>query len=199
MRDALIQPATPQQVAAFANQRGMDTNEAQKLLEEMRMRQINRRRSDPYHYGYEPPIWYVVKALIRNPVWSDYERAHIKRRLGADWTAERFADAMRRRLGFAHPVTKTLVMGSNRSGKTDFSAKLCVQTLMLGGKKVVSGAQTHQTQKKNQMPRAWNYMPEDVKAKNIATKKATSAPENIGKTLLSSSPASCENAAKLLS
>ena len=179
MRDALIQPATPQQVVAFANQRGMDTNEAQKLLEEMRMRQINRRRSDPYHYGYEPPIWYVVKALIRNPVWSDYERAHIKRRLGADWTAERFADAMRRRLGFAHPVTKTLVMGSNRSGKTDFSAKLCVQTLMLGGKKVVSGAQTHATQKKNQMPRVWNYMPEDVKAKNIATKKATSATENI--------------------
>ena len=182
MRDALVQPATARQVAAYALQRNIDEDAARAALDELRARQIERRRAEPFLYGYEPPIWYVVKAIVRNPVWSAYERAHIRRRLGDDWTAERFADAMRRRLGFAHPVTKILVMGSNRSGKTDFSAKFCVQTLMLGGKKVVSGAQTHQTQKKNQMARIWNYMPAEVREKNIATKKATSATENVSYT-----------------
>ncbi|MBR1922012.1 MAG: terminase family protein [Kiritimatiellae bacterium] len=182
MRDALVQPATARQVAAFARQKGIEPNEAQERLEQLRAAQISRRRGDAFHFGYEPPIWFVVKALIRNPCWSDYERAHIRKRLGADWTAERFAEAMRRRLGFAHGVTKALVMGSNRSGKTDFAAKLSVQTLMLGGKKVVSGAQTHQTQKKNQMARVWNYMPEEIRRKNVATKKATSATENVSYT-----------------
>ena len=213
MRDAMIQPATARQIAAFAGQRGVDERQARATLAALRDKQIDQRQSDPYHYGYEPPIWFVAKALIRNPVWSDYERATIRRmtrgmlnvanvkmlpiantngQLGTGnignigntpgLAAEEFAEAMRRRLGFQHPVTKLLIMGSNRSGKTDFSAKLCVQTAMLGGKKVVSGAQTLKTQKKNQMPRVWHYMPDELKARNVATKKATSAEENISYT-----------------
>ena len=163
MRDALIQPATPQQVVAFARARGIEPKEARDLLEQLRSRQIKQRRDDPYNFGYEPPIWYVVKALVRNPCWSGYERATI-RRTGQtlfghqDWTAEQFAEAMRTRLGFQHAVTKLLIMGSNRSGKTDFAMKFCVQTAMQGNKKVFSGAQTLKTQKKIQMPRYWHYM-----------------------------------------
>ncbi len=179
IRDPMVQPATPRQIAAFAAQRKISEDVARQELEKLRERQIAARKSDPYTYGYEPPIWYVVKALMRNPVWSEYERAHIRKRLGADWTAERFAETMRSRLGFQYPVTKVLVMGSNRSGKTDFSAKLCVQTLRAGNKFVTSGAQTLKTQKQNQMRRVWNYMPLDWKAKNIATKKANDVVENI--------------------
>ena len=183
MRDARIQPATPEQVAAFATRKGVSVERAAAELERLREEQIARQQADPYLYGYEPPIWYVVKSLMRNPAWSEYERATIRRRLGADWTAEAFAEKMRRRLGFAHPVTKILIMGSNRAGKTDFSSKLLLQTLQAKpAAKVCSGAQTHMTQKKNQMARVWKYMTSDLKARNIATKKAKEIVENINYT-----------------
>ena len=187
MRDAMIQPATPRQIAAFAAQKGIDEAKARATLAALRDKQIAQRQGDPYNFGYEPPIWFVAKALIRNPVWSDYERAKI-RRIGQthfghqSWTAEEFAEAMRRRLGFQHAVTKLLIMGSNRSSKTDFAMKLCVQTAMQGGKKIFSGAQTLKTQKQVQMPRYWHYMPDEQKSRNIATKKATSSVENISYT-----------------
>lgn len=182
MRDAMTQSATAEQVARFAAAKSVGLAEAAATLERLRVAQIERRRANPFLYGYEPPIWYVAKALIRNPVWSDYERAAIRKRLGADWTAERFAEAMRKRLGFAHPVTKLLIMGSNRSGKTDFASKLTVQTMLLGDKKCCSGAQTHHTQKENQMARVWHYMPPELQSRNIATRKAKDATEAISYT-----------------
>ena len=182
MRDALIQPATAEQVALFARQRGVDAATARTVLERMREKQIRIRQEDPYDYGYEPPIWFVVKALMRNPCWSEYERSQIRRRLGEGWTAEAFAEQMRARLGFKYPVTKILIMGANRSGKTDFSAKLCMQVAKCGKKFVGSGAQTHKTQKQNQMARVWHYMPNEWKAKNIATRKAKDVVENISYT-----------------
>lgn len=180
MRDAMVMPATAEQVEAFALSRGISDGEARRQLAALRERQIENRRSDPYTYGYEPPIWFVTKSLMRNPCWSEYERVTIRRKMGLD--AETFADRMRRRLGFEHAVTKVLIMGSNRSGKTDFAMKLCVQTAMQGGKKVFSGAQTLKTQKKIQMPRYWHYMTAEQRAKNVATKKATDAVENISYT-----------------
>lgn len=181
-RDPLVQPASAAQVAAFAAQRNVSEDKARETLEALRCRQIDARAADPYRYGYEPPIWYVAKALIRNPAWSDYERLQIRKRLGDDWTAEDFAEKMRRRLGFQYPVTRLLVMGSNRSGKTDFSAKLSMQTAREGNKFIGSGAQTLKTQKQNQMARIWRYMPAEWQAKNIANKKAKDVVENISYT-----------------
>lgn len=180
MRDAMVMPATAEQIEEFARSRGITDSAARKQLETLRERQIENRRSDPYTYGYEPPIWFVTKALMRNPCWSEYERVTIRRKTGLD--AETFADRMRRRLGFEHAVTKVLIMGSNRSGKTDFAMKLCVQMAMQGGKKVFSGAQTLKTQKRIQMSRYWHYMTAEQRAKNVATKKATDAVENISYT-----------------
>ena len=180
IRDARLQPATPEQIARFAVAKNLDRGKAAEILEQYRLAQIQRQNDDPYSFGYEPPIWYVAKALMRNPVWSEFERAHIRTRLGDEWTAEIFADRMRRRLGFEHPVTKILIMGSNRSGKTDFASKLTVQTMQTGGKKCCSGAQTHHTQKENQMARVWHYFTLDMKARNIDPgKKAKNRSENI--------------------
>jgi len=181
-RDAMTQPATAEQAGRLAKLKGISVADAAARLEAARERQIALRRDDPFGCGYEPPIWYVVKAIMRNPEWSEYERAHIRKRLGEEWTAEVFAEKMRKRLGFEHPVTKVLIMGSNRSGKTDFSSKLIIQTLLEGGKKVCSGAQTHQTQKKNQMRRVWHYLPKELQEKNVATKKAKDIVENISYT-----------------
>ncbi len=182
MRDAWIQPATAEQVALFANQRGVGEAAARETLERLRERQVLAQREDPYVHGYEPPIWFVVKSLMRDAHWSGWERAQIRRRLGEGWTAEAFAEQMRTRLGFAYPVTKILIMGANRSGKTDFAAKVCMQVAASGGKFVGSGAQTHKTQKQNQMARVWNYMPNAWKAKNVATRKAKDVVENISYT-----------------
>jgi len=66
MRDAMVQPATVDQIAAFARARGIEPKEARDLLEKLRARQIAQRHGDPYNFGYEPPIWYVAKALMRN-------------------------------------------------------------------------------------------------------------------------------------
>lgn len=182
MRDAFTQPATDAQVRRFAETRGISPADARRLLDLMREKQIGMRKADPLNAGYEPPIWYVVKALMRNPVWTTGERAFIEKRLGKGWTAERFAEQMRMKLGFRNPVTKILVMGSNRSGKTDFSSKLCVETLRQGEKFVCSGAQTLKTQKKLQMARVWHYFPKEWKDKNIATGKAKDVVENISYT-----------------
>ena len=106
----MVMPATAEQIEAFALSRGITDSAARKQLETLRERQIENRRSDPYTYGYEPPIWFVTKALMRNPCWSEYERVTIRRKMGLD--AETFADRMRRRLGFEHAVTKVLIMGA---------------------------------------------------------------------------------------
>lgn len=182
MRDALSQPAGEAEIAAFAFRNGMTHDAARAALDDMRSRQLALRRADPYNFGYEPPIWFVTKALFRNPYWSDYERHVINKRFGGAMTAEEFARRIRRALGFAAPVTKVLVMGSNRSGKTDFAAKFCVQAMMVPDHLVCSGAQTHLTQKKNQMSRVWKYLSIDLKKRNIATKKAKDAKENISYT-----------------
>lgn len=178
LRDARLQPATPEQIARFAVAKNLDRGKAAEILEQYRLAQIQRQNDDPYSFGYEPPIWYVAKALMRNPCWSAYERDHIRRQVDLD--AETFAERMRKRLGFAHAVTKIQIFGSNRAGKTDFSAKLLVQMMLSdNGRKVCSGAQTHMTQKKNQMARVWKYLPVDLQQRNIATKKAKDAIENI--------------------
>ena len=179
-RDARLQPATDEQVVRFAAARQIGREKAAAFLERARERQVALAKENPFAFGYEPPIWYVVKALMRNPAWSEAERAHIRRRLGAEWTAEAFAERMRARLGFAHAVTKIQVFGANRAGKTDFSSKLLMQVLLSGpNMKACSGAQTHMTQKKNQMARVWKYMTPELRARNIATKKAKDAVENI--------------------
>ena len=40
MRDAMVQPATTEQIVAFARSRGIEPNKAQDLLEQLRSRQI---------------------------------------------------------------------------------------------------------------------------------------------------------------
>ena len=52
MRDAMVQPATTEQIVAFARARGIEPKEARDLLEKLRARQIAQRHGDPYNFGY---------------------------------------------------------------------------------------------------------------------------------------------------
>lgn len=180
MRDALSQPATPEVVAAFAANRGISAADAAAHLTKLRDRQIAARGNDPFNCGYEPPIWYVVNALMRSAPISEQQRAFVKKRFDMDWPT--FAERIRLGLGFKHPVGEILIMGANRAGKTDFAAKWVMKGCWQGNQEVNIGFQSLPTGKQVQMPRVWYYMPNPWKEKNIAGRKSDDINEHISYT-----------------
>ncbi len=180
MRDAYYQPASGEQVQAFASVKGLAAARAAEVLEKLRARKIQEAKEDPYHFGYEPEIWYVTKALMRNTLPNEQERKYIEKRYNLAW--EEFAAKMRSALGFKHPVGEILLMGANRSGKTDFASRLTIETLMQGQKTVYVGSQSLPTSKDVQMPRIWHYMPNEYKAKNVALARNRDVNEQISYT-----------------
>jgi len=176
MRDQYYQPFDAAQVRKVAAQRGVPTETAAAWLAKGRESLLKRMRDDPYRHGYEPPIWTVARALMRGYEPTDADR----RAAGGDWEA--FCAETRRRLGFERPVGEILIMGANRSGKTDFAAKLAIRTSMLGKRSANIGMQTLPTGKQVQMPRVWHYLPKELKARNIAGKKSKDNEEHISYT-----------------
>ena len=176
MRDQYYQPFDAAQVRKVAAERGVPTETAEAWLAKGRESLLKRMRDDPYRHGYEPPIWIVARALMRGyePTESDMRAAK------GDWEA--FCEETRRRLGFARPVGEILIMGANRSGKTDFAAKLAIRTAMLGKRSANIGMQTLPTGKQVQMPRVWHYLPKELKARNIAGRKSKDNEEHISYT-----------------
>ena len=180
MRDAYYQRATAEMVKRYAAGKGIGFTEAATRLEIERKRFLEAMRDDPYTLGYEPDIWIVVKALMRGAPVTAPERGRVKRRTGLDW--DDFAERIRTNLGFRAPVGEVLIMGANRSGKTDFASKLALQIAERGGKTTCVGFQTLKTGKGIQMKRLWNYMPKRFKERNIALKKASRIDEHISYT-----------------
>ena len=180
MRDAYYMPPTVEQVRKFAATKGIPEMEAKLRIAAGRERLLTAMREDPYTYGYEPDIWLVVKALFRGVEPTRAQRERVRKILNLEWND--FAERMRRHLGFTKPVGEVLIMGANRSGKTDFASKLAMQLADSGGKSMLVGFQTLKTGKGTQMKRLWNYMPKPFKEKNIALKKASRIDEHISYT-----------------
>ena len=180
MRDAYYMPPTVEQVRKFAAAKGIPEMEAKLRIAAGRERFLTAMREDPYTHGYEPDIWLVVKALFRGVEPTRAQRERVRKILNLEWND--FAERMRRHLGFTKPVGEVLIMGANRSGKTDFASKLAMQLADSGGKSMLVGFQTLKTGKGTQMKRLWNYMPKPFKEKNIALKKASRIDEHISYT-----------------
>ena len=198
MRDAYYQRAGKEAVERYAAAKGIGRTAAATQLEIERRRFLAAMREDPYAMGYEPDIWLVTKALMRGAPVTAQERGRVKRRTGMDW--EEWAERTRAALGFRAPVGEVLIMGANRSGKTDFASKLAMQIAEGGGrdaathdrgwgaathdrgKKICVGFQTLKSGKGTQMKRLWNYMPKRFKERNIALKKAQRIDEHISYT-----------------
>lgn len=161
MRDAYYQQATQEQIAAFAQAKGMTPGQAASRLSDARELMLEKKRGDPFRHGYEPEIWYVARALIRGYRPSPGEVAYVKRRIGMDWGE--YCERMRAALGFRHAVGELIAMGANRSGKTDFMAKLANRIAAEGGKTINIGFQSLPTGKQVQEPRVWNYLPKELK------------------------------------
>lgn len=180
MRDAWFQRAGAAAVAEYARRKGIGAEEAAARLERDRERYLEAMRGNAYALGYEPDIWLVAKALMRGAPVTKPERERVERELNMGW--DEFARRMRLHLGFRQPVSELLVMGANRSGKTDFASKLAMQIADGGGKSVAVGFQTLKTGKGTQMKRLWNYMPQRFRDRNIALGRASRIDEHISYT-----------------
>jgi hypothetical protein len=118
----------------------------------MRMEQ-----DDPLRYGWEPPIWKVADALLglpcRDAGWSE----KLRKRLGMDWPA--WCQAVRGLFGFSRPVTILLILGANRSSKTEYASKRSVQTLEGDeNKRAYAFHMSEPRSKRDHQPLFWKYL-----------------------------------------
>jgi hypothetical protein len=135
---------------------------ALKRLTERVRKVIDAEKNDPLRYGWEPPIWKVCDALLGFDFCEGAFRRAIKKRF--DWTWEEWAEAMRQHLGFLQPVVMLLILGANRSSKSEYSAKR--GQLVLTDKPNSSVCAFHMSDKrsiKNQQPLFWKYMPPEYR------------------------------------
>ena len=164
MRDAYLQPPSAEMVSRFAVASSIPFETAERTLEKMREKTIlgmSEAQGDPYRNGYEPPIWHVAYALMRGYRPTERQERTVRAKTGLGW--DEFAERIRARLGFRNPVGEMLLMGANRSGKTDFAAKTVIRLAMQGGKRINVGFQSLPTGKQVQEPRIWHYLPKELK------------------------------------
>lgn len=176
-RDAVYQPLDRESVARYAAHESVTFDEAAIRLGQQREAFLKSIADNPYQNGYVPPIWIVAKALLRGVPVSRQEIDIVRDETGLVWPD--FAEKLRHALGFERPVNELLIMGANRSGKTDFAARTSLQLAMVGRKLLKIGFQEVKTGKEVQMKRIWHYMPNKLKEANIALKKAKDIHEHI--------------------
>lgn len=115
-----------------------------------REKAIRREQADPLRHGWEPPIWKVCDALIGFP------------RPEPDWTE--IAERIRQRLKFRRLIKILLILGGNRSGKSEYIAKRTCQLVSWNKKKRVW--MFHSTERMSieyQQPLIWKYLPPEIK------------------------------------
>ena len=119
-----------------------------KWRENLKMREaiIERERVDPLRYGYEPGIWRIADALLDWP-WLD-----------ADETA-----AIREALGFEKRVKTLFILGGNRGGKTEYSGKRTMRTLLEKEQAIAWMFQLTSKQSTATHQKAmWRFMPPEI-------------------------------------
>ena len=122
---------------------------------------IKQERADPLRMGWEPPIWKVCDALLCLP-----------------WVEPAWGERMRRRLGFDKPVSTLLINGGNRAGKSQYAANRTMRLLRMGRRSERSEAQmrawvlhsTLQMSRDYQQPLLYNYLPNDLRGKDIKSR-----------------------------
>ena len=165
MRDAQLGDVDQAVAEAFAKHKHLSVKDAHKQLSQAIEYMANLRRNNAHANGYEPPIWFVASALLRDCPITDGMRERVQAQCGLGWDA--FQMAMCKACGFERPVDEILILGANRSGKTDWASKLMVnEALRADDRCLIIGAQTRETSKRTQQDRVWHYLPTDTKAKN---------------------------------
>lgn len=149
----------------YARDKNTSVASGMEVLEASLAYTANQRKGDPFRHGYEPPIWLVAAALTKDYPVDDAFRATVKKMSGLTW--EDFAPKMRQACGFEQPVSSVLIMGANRSGKTDWASKMICRASILNDRHLVAiGSQLMSTSRKAQQSRIWNYLPIELRALN---------------------------------
>ena len=125
--DPYFHAPTMGMIEARAQRDDIPIEDAYILMEREREETINAIQDDPYHAQVEPPIWWVMDALVNFPYCHKRTEGIIKERLGMAW--DEFKTAMRKHLGFSAPVRSILVSGANRSSKTHWAVRRAIMLL----------------------------------------------------------------------
>lgn len=181
---ARIPPPTWEDVQAEAAVSGIPEEMALQKLLRMRTAAMRAEEQDPLRYGWEPSIHHVCDALLGFEYC--YDRAFLKgceERLGLDWTG--FCARMREYLGYARPVKMLLIMGGNRSSKSEYAAKRSLMVIREKAEaRVYAFHMSEPRSVRDQQPLFWKYMPAEwqVQTAGLTTyikfKKKTGFAEN---------------------
>jgi phage terminase large subunit-like protein len=124
----------------------------EKWLAAMTLREaaIAKEKADPLRNGWEPPIWKVCDALLGFP------------RPEPGWLET--AEKIRQRLKFDRLVRILLILGGNRSSKSEYVAKRTMQLVSWNNKKRVwMFHSSAQMSLEYQQPLIWKYMPPELR------------------------------------
>jgi hypothetical protein len=150
------------EIMAEADVRKCTHEQALTRLLKLRQDVIDAEQNDPLRCGWEPSIWTICDCLI------DWEWCHpaieraIRKRFNLDWAG--FKRAMRLKLTFEHPVKMLLIMGGNRSGKSEYASKRGME--MSSNKEDANIYPMHMSNPRSvrdQQPLFWKYMPPEWK------------------------------------
>ncbi len=198
-------PPAMEDYEALAEARGISVQAAAQELVQARSAWMAREQTDPYRFGWEPTIWKVADALIDFP-WCD--EAFVKTlRKRFEWARgiseteneqketkeakeDRLTDAdvwdafkrrMRKALGFGKPVTALLILGGNRTGKSNYAAKRGQMMLSRRPRaRVTAFHMSNDRSVEEQQPLFWHYMPPEWKAQVKGTMEYVAYKEKIG-------------------
>lgn len=163
---AVVAPAGRREVEAFARVKGLALAEAGVELEKMRIGMMEAEKGDPLRYGYEPPAWKIADALLGFDCHDEGWLKHLQARFdkGWDWWAGR----IRELLGLGAPVKMLLVMGGNRSSKSEYAGKRVVERCYYyQGQNVVAAHFSRERSAAEQQPLVWKYFPREWRMKEV--------------------------------
>lgn len=138
---------TENEIQQFSLNNNMPFENARVAMHNKRNEIIAKEKSDPIRTGWESPKWILADMLLDMP-WVDRAKA----------------ESIRKMLGFDMPVRILLILGGNRSGKSEYAAKRTM--LMLMAIREASSWVYHTSRQNSielQQQLLWKYMPRDIR------------------------------------
>lgn len=158
----LMTPPTADDIRTYAMVEGVTEEAAEVALLTDRDKAIEAEKSDPLRCGWVPNIWRVADALLGQVCEDELWDAECQRRWGL--SADAAGELLRCKLGFRRAVTNLLIMGANRSGKSEYTAKLGVRVMRRqSSMKVIWCHQTGKRSIEDQMPLVYKYLPAEMR------------------------------------
>ena len=171
---AILPRVRPGQAEDYAGRMGLSVEDGWVKLIELREQAIRNEREAPYEFGWEPPIWNVIRALVG---WRLRETRDAQRALGrlqeenAKATMFDLAARIREACGFERAVTSLLILGGNRGGKTTVGTRICMEVLREIEKGI--GWLFHSTVEQSvayHHALMWDWMPQELRGKDIRSR-----------------------------